>query len=83
VALFADYPLETPLLILTLLNPLDLGRVALLLDLDAAALLGYTGAVFQRFLGTAEGLALAVTALVAWTLVPLALGFRRFQRRDF
>ncbi|HXG43580.1 MAG TPA: ABC transporter permease subunit [Gemmatimonadales bacterium] len=79
---FADYPLETPLLLLTLLNPLDLGRVLLLLHFEVAALMGYTGAVFQRFLGTALGMALAVAALLAWTGVPLALGARRFQRRD-
>jgi len=83
VAVFSAYPLETPLLVLTLLNPLDLGRILLLLDLDVAALLGYTGAVFQRFLGTALGLSLAVAALSAWTAVPLWLGLRRFERRDF
>jgi Cu-processing system permease protein len=80
---FADYPLETPLLVLTVLNPLDLGRVLLLLDLDVAALLGYTGAVFQHFLGTALGVGVAAVALLAWTAVPLALGARRFARRDF
>ncbi len=69
--LLADYPLETPLLVLTLLNPLDLGRVLLLLDFDVAALMGYTGAVFRRFLGTALGLTVAGGALVAWTVVPL------------
>lgn len=83
VTVFGDYPLETPLLILTLLNPLDLGRILLLLDLDVAALLGYTGAVFQRFLGTALGLGLASAALAAWTAIPLWLGWRRFEARDF
>ncbi len=83
VAAFSDYPLETPLLVLTLLNPLDLGRVLLLLDLDVAALLGYTGAVFQRFLGTALGGVLAAAALALWTAVPLWLAMRRFERRDF
>jgi Cu-processing system permease protein len=83
VTLFADYPLETPLLVLTVLNPLDLGRVLLLLDLDVAALLGYTGAVFQHFLGTALGMGVATLALLAWTAVPLGLGVRRFARRDF
>ena len=83
VTVFSDYPLETPLLILTLLNPLDLGRVLLLLDFDVAALMGYTGAVFQRFLGTGLGLTLALAALLAWSAVPLWLGVRRFERRDF
>jgi Cu-processing system permease protein len=79
----ADYPLETPLLVLTLLNPLDLGRVLLLLDFDVAALMGYTGAVFRQFLGTTLGVLVASGALVAWTVGPLVLGVRRFRRRDF
>ncbi len=83
VALFGDYPLETPLLVLMVLNPLDLGRVLLLLNLDIAALMGYTGAVFQRFLGTALGLGVATGALLLWTALPLWLGARRFARRDF
>lgn len=83
VAMLRDYPLETPLLILTLLNPLDLGRVVLLLDFDVAALMGYTGAVFRKFLGTALGLGIGLAALAAWTAVPLALGLRRFRMRDF
>lgn len=83
VTVFSDYPLETPLLILTLLNPLDLGRVLLLLDFDVAALMGYTGAVFERFLGTGLGMTLALTALLLWTAGPLWLGARRFARRDF
>ena len=81
--IFSDYPLEVPLLVLTLLNPLDLGRVLLLLNLDVAALMGYTGAVFQRFLGTGLGMGLAITALLAWTAIPLGLGLRRFRKRDF
>jgi Cu-processing system permease protein len=83
VALFRDRPLETPLLVLTLLNPLDLGRVLLLLDLDVSALMGYTGAVFHRFLGGPLGLAVAFTALAAWIAGPLWLGARRFGRKDF
>lgn len=83
VALFGSYPLETPLLVLMLLNPLDLGRVLLLLDLDVAALMGYTGAVFQHFLGTMLGLGVATGALLLWSALPLWLGQRGFQRRDF
>lgn len=83
VTVFSRWPLETPLLALTLLNPLDLGRILLLLDFDVAALLGYTGAVFQRFLGTGLGLGVASLALLLWTVIPLGLGARRFRRRDF
>lgn len=80
---FADYPLETPLLGLVVFNPLDLGRVLLLLDLDVSALMGYTGAVFQRFLGTGLGLSVSVGALLLWVAGPLALAARRFAKKDF
>ncbi|HEY8257461.1 MAG TPA: ABC transporter permease subunit [Gemmatimonadales bacterium] len=80
---FSDYPLEIPLLGLTLLNPVDLARVLLLLRFDTAALMGYTGAVFQRFFGSAIGMAVAVGALTLWTIAPLVLALRRFRTKDF
>jgi len=79
----ADYPLELPLLGLTLLNPVDLGRVLLLLRFDIAALMGYTGAVFERFFGSVLGLGITAGALALWCAVPLLLGARRFVRKDF
>ncbi len=83
VTAFADYPLETPLIGLTLLNPVDLGRVLLILQLDTAALMGYTGAVFERFFGSMLGVAIAASALTAWTVLPFGLGFTRFRAKDF
>jgi Cu-processing system permease protein len=80
---FSDYPLELPLLGLTLLNPVDLGRVLLLLQFDTAALMGYTGAVFERFLGSLLGIGVASGALALWCVVPLLLARRRFGRKDF
>jgi Cu-processing system permease protein len=77
------YPLERPLLALTMLNPIDLGRVLLLLQFDIAALMGYTGAVFQRFFGTWLGLTVAFAALALWTALPFLLGLRRFRLKDF
>lgn len=82
VALLADHPLERPLVALMLANPVDLARVLLLLELDAAALMGYTGAVFTRFFGGAGALA-AVGMLAAWIVGPVLLGGRAFRRRDF
>jgi len=83
VAVFADYPIERPLLALSFANPIDLGRMIMLLRLDVAALMGYTGAVFQRFFSGASGVALASTALAAWMVVPLGLSARLFRRKDF
>jgi Cu-processing system permease protein len=81
--MFADYPLERPALAAMMANPIDLARVLILLRLDVSALMGYTGAVFERFFGSTGGALLASLALVMWTGVPLLLGARRFQRKDF
>jgi Cu-processing system permease protein len=83
VALLSDYPIERPMLGLMLANPVDLARVLLLLRFDVAALMGYTGAVFARFLGGATGAAVAASALLAWVAVPVGLGMRAFRRKDF
>jgi Cu-processing system permease protein len=82
-SLFADYPLEKPMLGLMLSNPVDLARVALLLHFDAGVLMGYTGAVFERFFGSAVGTAAAGLALAAWIAAPLTLGMFGFRRKDF
>ena len=78
-----DYPLERPLLALVLLNPVDLGRILLVLRFDAAGLNGYTGAVFERFFGSALGVVLTFGALGLWTVVPYLAGRRRFGQKDF
>lgn len=80
---FADYPLERPMLVAMFANPIDLARLLLLTRFDAAALLGYTGAVFQSFLGGAIGLASATGALGMWIAGPAIVGMRRFLRKDF
>lgn len=83
VAAFAGYPLERALLVLTLANPIDLARVTLLLQLDISALMGYTGAVFQQFLGGAIGMLVAAASLALWIAAPVALGVRAFRKKDF
>lgn len=80
---FSDYPLELPMIGLTLLNPVDLGRVLLLLQFDTAALMGYTGAVFERFFGTVLGVGVATGALALWCVGPLVLARGRFRGKDF
>ncbi len=80
---FASYPLEQAMIALTLLNPIDLARVLLLLQFDVAALMGYTGAVFEKFFGGGAGIAISLVALSFWTILPLSFGMRSFARRDF
>ncbi|QQX75812.1 MULTISPECIES: ABC transporter permease [Aequorivita] len=80
---FEDYPLDKFSLIATMLNPVDLSRVLILLKLDISALLGYTGAVFQKFFGTSLGLTLSSVLLTLWVLVPTFFIWRIAKRKDF
>jgi len=79
----SDYPLEKPLLALSMANPIDLARVVLLVQSDIAALMGYTGAVFNRFFGTSLGIAIALLSLTVWIAAPLHWGLARFRKKDF
>ena len=80
---FNDYPMETPAIVLTLLNPIDLSRVLILLKLDLSALMGYTGAVFNKFFGTTDGMLLSMLSMFLWLFL-LLLGIKRIvSRKDF
>ena len=80
---FSSYPLEKAMIGFTLMNPVDLGRVLLLMQFDVSALMGYTGAVFERFFGSGLGIAISAGALMLWAAGPLAFGLRLFNRKDF
>ena len=78
-----DYSLETPTLIMTMLNPTDLARVLLMLHFDIAAMMGYTGAVFEAFFEGTLGIMLILSCLTLWVAIPLGIAYRRFLRMDF
>jgi Cu-processing system permease protein len=80
---FEEYPLDKFSLLATMLNPIDLSRVMILLKLDISALLGYTGAVFQKFFGTNFGLILSSGLLVLWVFVPTFFIWRISKKKDF
>lgn len=79
---FADYPLEKTMIILSVLNPIDLSRILILLNMDISALMGYTGAIFKDFFGTQTGLITSFVALFVWIIVPTWLSLRKFNRKD-
>ncbi len=79
---FQDYPLEKFMVMISSLNPVDLSRIMILLQLDVSALMGYTGAVFKDFFGTQAGIIISFIVLVAWVWLPLWLSLRRFSRKD-
>jgi Cu-processing system permease protein len=79
---FSDYPLEKAMILLTALNPIDLGRVMVLLQLDISALMGYTGALYQKFFGSGYGMLFAVVLQFLWIIIPLLLAVRIFKKKD-
>jgi Cu-processing system permease protein len=83
IYLLREYPLEKALIVIAMLNPVDLGRILILLRLDIAALMGYTGAVFNHFNGSALGIAISSAMLLVWLALPLAVGMWKFNRKDF
>jgi Cu-processing system permease protein len=79
---FSDYPLEKLTLSLIALNPVDLARVIMLLQLDISALMGYTGAFYKEFFGSFIGSAFSSFALFLWVVIPCLLALRIFSRKD-
>jgi|SRR6056297_2175397 len=83
VFLFGDYPLENFVIAVSMLNPIDLARIMVMLEFDVSALMGYTGAVFNRFFGTALGITTASVMLLIWLAVPSWIGLNVFKKKDF
>ncbi len=79
---FADYPLEIPMMVFGMLNPIDLARIFLLLQIDMSAMLGFTGAVFQDFFGSVIGMGISLLVLLCWMGIPLWIAIRKFNKRD-
>jgi Cu-processing system permease protein len=83
LVMFDDYPLDKFSLIASMFNPIDLSRILILLKLDISALLGYTGAVFQKFFGTSQGLIISVFVLSLWVIISTYNIFRISKKKDF
>lgn len=79
---FSDYPLEKSMIMVSALNPIDLGRILILLQLDVSAMMGYTGAIFKDFFGTIYGLTASFIVLLLWIVIPSYLSTRNFKQKD-
>lgn len=79
---FGDYPLEKATIGMIALNPIDLGRVIVLLQMDVSALMGYTGAMMKDLLGTTLGTSCGIGVLLLWILLPISLAVWVFRRKD-
>ena len=79
---FSDYPMEKVTLLLSSLNPIDLGRIYLMLQMDVSALMGYTGATYKDFFGSNIGLFYTIGIMFIWIIVPIMLAVRSFNKKD-
>lgn len=78
----SEYPIENAMVGITALSPIDLARIQILLQLDVSAMMGYTGAIFKEFFGTATGLVISFLLLCLWAIIPFVISMRKFRRRD-
>jgi Cu-processing system permease protein len=79
---FSDYPLEKITLALASLNPVDLGRIFIMLQMDVSALMGYTGAVYKDFFNSNMGMLYTIAIMLVWITLPLVLSIRSFNKKD-
>lgn len=78
----SDYPIENAMVGITALNPIDLARIQILLQLEISAMMGYTGAVFQKALGSSFGLVISFVLLCLWFIVPFLISLKKFTQKD-
>ncbi len=78
----AEYPMEKAMVLISALNPIDLCRILVLLQLDVSALLGYTGAIFTQYFGTSLGLLISFFVLLLWIIIPYQFARRWFIKKD-
>lgn len=78
-----QYPLDKLSLFLLMLNPIDLSRTLMLLNLDISALLGYTGAIYKMFFGTFFGIISSSLTLIIWTILPIVSMVVKVNKKDF
>lgn len=79
---FSEYPLEKLTLLLSSLNPIDLGRIFIMLKMDISALMGYTGALYKDFFGNGSGILFTIAIMLLWAITPMWLAVRAFERKD-
>jgi Cu-processing system permease protein len=80
---FSDYPTDKLVMVMSLLNPLDMARLVLLLQLNVSSIMGYTGAVFSQTVGSTLGIIILLSTMIAWMLLPAWMAQKLFEKKDF
>jgi len=79
---FQDYPLEKFMIVASAFNPIDLGRILILLKMDISSMMGLTGAVFRDAFGSQSGFIIAIVILLSWIVITFWLSLGKFNRKD-
>jgi len=79
---WADYPIEELILVLTFFNPIDIARIMVIMQTEAAALVGLSGAVFEDVFGSKLGFWMSTFCLFIWGFIPVILGKKKFTKKD-
>ncbi|MCW5899015.1 MAG: ABC transporter permease [Flavobacteriales bacterium] len=79
---FSDHPIEPFIVPLAGLNPIDLARIMVMLEIDLAAMMGYSGAIYRNFFGSTMGMFVAGLILLLWVGLPAWASFRVFRKKD-
>ena len=80
---FGDYPIERMVMVIALLNPIDTARILVIMQTEISAMMGLSGAVFRKVLGSDLGILISLIDLLIWCLFPLLLATRKFLKMDF
>lgn len=78
----SDYPIEPFVVPLAGANPIDLARILVMLEVDLAAMMGYSGAIYKNFFGSTAGMGVAAMILLLWVALPAWRGFVVFGKKD-
>ena len=79
---FGQYPIEDVIMALSFLNPIDIARIAVIMQTDAAAMMGLSGAIFVDFFGSTWGIIASFGSLLVWAVAMYFLALRNFAKRD-
>lgn len=79
---YGAYPIEKLILALTFLNPIDISRISVIMQTDASAMMGLSGAVFVDFFGSLKGMLISFSALLIWVLITYIGSVLNFRKSD-
>jgi Cu-processing system permease protein len=79
---FGEYPIESTILGISFLNPIDIARISVIMQTEASALMGLSGAIFTDFFGSQLGSIISFTAMLIWASVSFFMARWNFLKKD-